>query len=56
MILGVRKGDVVALHLPNYPQFIIGYFAALKIGAIVTSLSLLATAPEAKYQLADTRA
>jgi long-chain acyl-CoA synthetase len=54
--LGVRKGHVVALHLPNYPQFIIGYFAALRIGAIVTSLSLLATAPEAKYQLADTGA
>ncbi|WXG44635.1 MAG: long-chain fatty acid--CoA ligase [Promethearchaeati archaeon SRVP18_Atabeyarchaeia-1] len=54
--LGVKKGDVVALHLPNYPQFIIGYFAALRIGALVTSLSLLATAPEARYQLSDTGA
>ncbi len=53
---GVKKGDVLALFLPNYPQFVIGYFAALRIGAIVTSLSLLATPPEAKYQLTDSEA
>jgi len=54
--LGVKKGDVVALFLPNYPQFVIGYYAAIRIGAIVTSLSLLATPPEAKYQLTDSQA
>jgi long-chain acyl-CoA synthetase len=54
--LGVRKGDVVALFLPNYPQFVIGYYGALKIGAVATSLSLLATPPEAKYQLTDSGA
>jgi long-chain acyl-CoA synthetase len=51
--MGVSKGDVVALFLPNYPQFVISYYAALRIGAIVTSLSLLATSPEARYQLVD---
>jgi long-chain acyl-CoA synthetase len=25
--IGVKKGDVVALFLPNYPQFIIAYYA-----------------------------
>jgi len=54
--MGVKKGDVVALFLPNYPQFIMGYYAAIRIGAIVTSLSLLATPPEAKYQLTDSGA
>jgi len=54
--LGMKKGEVVALFLPNYPQFVIGYYAALRIGAIVTSLSLLATPPEAKYQLNDSGA
>jgi long-chain acyl-CoA synthetase len=54
--IGIKKGDVVALFLPNYPQFVIGYYAALRIGAAVTSLSLLATAPEAKYQLTDSGA
>jgi long-chain acyl-CoA synthetase len=54
--IGVKKGDVVALFLPNYPQFIIAYYAVLRIGAIATSLSLLATSPEAKYQLTDSGA
>lgn len=54
--IGVKKGDVVALFLPNYPQFIIAYYAVLRIGAITTSLSLLATSPEAKYQLTDSGA
>ena len=30
--LGVKKGDTVALYLLNSPQYIISYFAALKIG------------------------
>jgi long-chain acyl-CoA synthetase len=54
--IGIRKGEVVALFLPNYPQFVIAYYASLRIGAIVTSLSLLATSPEAKYQLTDSGA
>lgn len=34
--LGISRGDVVAIHLPNLPQFIITYYAALKAGARVT--------------------
>jgi long-chain acyl-CoA synthetase len=33
--LGVRKGDRVALLLPNCPQFLIAQFGAWKIGAVV---------------------
>ncbi|MEL7568305.1 MAG: class I adenylate-forming enzyme family protein [Dehalobacterium sp.] len=33
--LGISKGDRVALCLPNGAEFIISYFAVLKIGAIV---------------------
>src|SRR6266550_1856343 len=33
--LGVKKGDRVALSLPNCPQFLIAELAAWKIGAIV---------------------
>src|SRR5689334_14527796 len=33
--LGVKKGDRVALGLPNCPQFLIAEFGAWKIGAIV---------------------
>ncbi len=33
--LGVRKGDRVAVQLPNSPHTLIAFYAALKIGAIV---------------------
>lgn len=31
--LGVRKGDRVAIHLPNSPQFAIAYYVTLMSGA-----------------------
>src|SRR5687767_2745679 len=37
--LGVRKGDRVALVLPNCPQFLIAEFGAWKAGAIVCPLN-----------------
>src|SRR4051812_16656410 len=54
--LGVRKGDCVALYLLNSPQFIIAYFAALKCGAYVTSISPVYTSHEVRYQLEDSGA
>ena len=39
--LGVKKGDRVAVFLPNIPQFIIAFFGILKTGAVVTALSPL---------------
>ena len=35
--LGVRRGDRVALLLPNCPQFVVAQFGAWKIGAIPNS-------------------
>ena len=37
--MGVRKGDRVALVLPNCPQFFIAEFAAWKCGAVVVALN-----------------
>ncbi|TMA13485.1 MAG: AMP-dependent synthetase, partial [Deltaproteobacteria bacterium] len=54
--LGVRKGDRVAIYLVNSPQFVIAYFAALKCGAAVTSISPLYTSHEVRYQLEDSGA
>jgi long-chain acyl-CoA synthetase len=54
--LGVKKGDRVALYLLNSPQFIIAYFAALKCGATVTSISPVYTSHEVRYQLQDSGA
>src|SRR5208282_3101503 len=32
--LGIRRGDRVALMLPNIPQMVIAYYGTLRIGAI----------------------
>ena len=54
--MGLKKGQKVAIHLPNCPQFAIAYYAALKAGAIFTPLSPLLAAREAQYQLNDSGA
>src|SRR5262245_39581901 len=41
--LGVRPGDRVGLVLPNCPQYVIAYYAALRIGAIVVGNNPLYT-------------
>jgi long-chain acyl-CoA synthetase len=51
--LGVKKGDRVALFLPNIPQFIIAYFGTLKAAAVVTAISPLYREREVEYQLCD---
>jgi long-chain acyl-CoA synthetase len=54
--LGVKKGDRVALFLPNIPQFIIAYFGILKAGAVATAISPLHREREVEYQLNDSEA
>jgi long-chain acyl-CoA synthetase len=54
--LGVIKGQTVALYLLNSPQYVIAYFAALKVGAKVTPISPVYTSREVKHQLEDSEA
>jgi long-chain acyl-CoA synthetase len=54
--LGVKKGDRVALFLPNIPQFVISYFGVLKVGATVTTISPMHREREVEYQLNDSGA
>jgi long-chain acyl-CoA synthetase len=54
--LGVVKGQTVALYLLNCPQYVIAYFAALKVGAKVTPISPVYTSKEVKHQLEDSEA
>jgi len=54
--LGVAKGDTVALYLLNCPQYVIAYFASLKVGAKVTPISPVYTSHEIKHQLLDSDA
>jgi long-chain acyl-CoA synthetase len=54
--LGVRRGDRVALMLPNLPQFIITFYGALKLGAVVVNTNPTYTAREMQQQFADSGA
>jgi long-chain acyl-CoA synthetase len=51
--LGIKKGDRVGIFIPNTPQFVMAYFAALKIGAIVVATNPLYTAREIEHQAND---
>jgi long-chain acyl-CoA synthetase len=51
--LGVQKGDCVAIHLPNCPQFVIAYYGALRAGAVVAAHSPVYTESELEHQLND---
>jgi len=51
MNLGVKKGDRVGLALPNCPQYVVAYYAALSTGAIVVNLNPMYTYGELKFMM-----
>ncbi|MEW6265834.1 MAG: AMP-binding protein [Thermodesulfobacteriota bacterium] len=53
---GLVKGDLVAINLPNIPQFPIALIGAMKAGCAISGLSPLNTADEMVYQLNDSNA
>jgi long-chain acyl-CoA synthetase len=53
---GVRKGDRVALVLPNCPQFLIAQFGCWKAGAVVVPLNPIYSERELEQALAATGA
>ena len=54
--LGVRRGDRVALVLPNIPEFVFSSHAIMKIGAIIVPINPLYTIPEMVYNFNDSGA
>ncbi len=54
--IDVKKGDRVALMMPNCPQFVVSYFGAMQAGAIVTATSSMYTAREVAHQWNDSGA
>ncbi len=54
--LGVGKGDRVGLLLPNVPQFLIAYNAALAVGGIVVPVNPLNPVEEVGRELRETEA
>ncbi len=53
---GCVPGDVVAISLPNTPQYLIALFGSLKAGCVASGVSPLLTAPELAFQLRDSGA
>ena len=48
---GIRKGDRVALHLPNCPELAVALYAYFHIGAIAVPLNNRFKGPELKAML-----
>ncbi|MGH7493117.1 MAG: long-chain-fatty-acid--CoA ligase [bacterium] len=54
--LGVKKGDRVAIVLPNIPQYPIVHYAVMQLGAIAVPTNPLYVERELEYQLRDSGA
>ena len=50
---GVKKGDRVAIFMPNSPQFVIAFFGILKAGGVVVATNPLYTPREIEHQMND---
>jgi long-chain acyl-CoA synthetase len=51
--LGVTQGDKVAIMLPNIPEFVVSYFAILKLGAVAVTINVMSTPHELLYLLGN---
>lgn len=53
---GLKKGDAVAIMMPNLLQYPIALFGALRAGMVVVNVNPLYTPRELKHQLSDANA
>lgn len=51
--MGVKKGTRVGLFMPNCPQYVMCYYAALKVGATLVNFNPLYSGHEIEHQLKD---
>jgi long-chain acyl-CoA synthetase len=54
--LGIKKGDVVSLLLPNSSEYIIAYFACWKLGAVAGPVNSLLKFQEISFVLSNSEA
>ena len=54
--LGLAPGDRLGIFLPNCPQLVMAYHAALSLGAVAVMLNPLLSPKELAHQLADSGA
>ncbi|MGZ3537187.1 MAG: long-chain-fatty-acid--CoA ligase [Thermodesulfobacteriota bacterium] len=50
---GLKKGQRMAIMLPNCPQYVVVYYAILKIGGIVVNVNPMYVERELEFQLKD---
>ena len=51
--LGLKPGERIGLHVPNWPEFVLTYYAAQKIGVVPLSLNVTYKADEIAYICRD---
>ncbi|XP_065196707.1 uncharacterized protein LOC135828193 [Sycon ciliatum] len=51
--VGLRRDDVVAVYMPNLPDYATAFLGTMAAGGVVTSVNSLYTPPEIARQLAD---
>ena len=54
--LGLKKGERIAIQMPNLLQFPVAFFGAIKAGLIAVNTNPLYTAREMKHQFNDSGA
>lgn len=52
-VAGVQPGDRVCLALPNCPEFLLAYWATLRLGAVVAPINSRLRADELRYVLSN---
>ena len=53
---GLGKGDKLAIVLPNWAEFVIAYFAAARLGAVLVPLNVRYRSQELEYMLRNSEA
>ncbi len=53
---GIRRGDRVALYLPNVPAFALAYLGIQRMGGVAVSINAMLTSEEVEYILNDSSA
>src|SRR5512147_2085771 len=49
----IGRATCIALYLPNIPEFVIGYLAAVRVGAIAVSINSMYKSEEIRYIIND---
>ena len=54
--LGASKGDVMAIVMPNSPDYVVSFLGASEVGLVVTTLNPIYTSHEIRGQLTNSEA